>query len=229
MVRISSNFMSTLWLFVCLPHSANSQMTEVDAYRRVLRVIQACIADKEYGQAVAAIQACLHTDDKILIPFVNQAGDKIEISVHAEAERILKSAPPEALAVYRKTEGESSEVRLKAAGTNEEKLKALSRAYLFTNAGANGTEKLADIQFDAKKFKEAAKAYQRLTYVKPLENLAPLTLFKAAKSAHIATNTELRDRCLIALRKQAPKGIRVGDRHLSIQDIEIDIARSSER
>jgi hypothetical protein len=194
-------------------------------FRMVLNVARDCITDKEWDQAVEALQACLNEPKEILIVISMVNGKPIKASVHAEAERIIKSLPRAGREQYETQFGFESQLLLKAADKDEKKLQDLSRRFLYTKAGADGTERLAGGQFDAGRAKDATKTYARLLDARPLDKLSPPTLYKAARACRDASENGLRDAFWTELRRQAPVGFRDGDQFITHEAAERELQR----
>ena len=55
--------------------------------------------------------------------------------------------------------------------------------------------------------------------------MTPITLFKATRAAHVAKDEKMRDVFWAGLMKQSPEGLKIGDRELSVQDLEREIKK----
>jgi hypothetical protein len=85
------------------------KITEDSNFRRVINVGRDCIKDKEYGQAVQALQAVLNEKkDHYVQIFERDAAGQDQArwtSVKFEANNLLGSMPPEGLEVYEVAHG----------------------------------------------------------------------------------------------------------------------------
>jgi hypothetical protein len=136
-------------------------------WRRALAVSRDCIGDREWGQAVEILQKCLNAGDDQVADILIKPMQIVSVKVHAEAERMLIALPKQGREAYEAHAGPEATKLLKAAESDEAKLKDLSRRFLFTKAGREGTVKLATLQFALGNLIEAAKTCARLAEIMP--------------------------------------------------------------
>ena len=139
--------MSLKRLATCFPAmcilcvASTSIAQDVARYQKVLNIAKECIDEKEWKQAVDALDAALK-EPKDLVIDVDIKKKTVKSTVHEEAERLLKSMPRAGREEYEAQFGDTAQALLKVAERDEKKLQQLSRTYLYTKAGAEGTERL---------------------------------------------------------------------------------------
>jgi hypothetical protein len=199
-----------------------SDAQDVEKYQKLVAKAQFHIATMGSGEAPVILDELLREPNEIVIE-VTINKKTVKVTVHAEAERLLKSMPNKGRAAYEQLVGDKARDLLKAAEKDEKKLQELSRAYLFSNAGSDGTERLAAVQHDAGRAKEAVATYVRLLNARPLDKLTPPTLFRAARACRDADNANYLDAFWFELRRQAPQGFRDGDRFITHEESEREL------
>lgn len=184
--------------------------------------------DKEWKQAVDALDAVLKEPNDVELELMVQK-KKVKTTLFAEAERLIKSMPKAGREEYEKLAGPKAMDLLKAAEKDEKKLQDLSTRYLFTSAGAEGAEKLAGLQHDAGRVKDAVVTYVRLLNARPLDKFTPPTLFRAARACRDAGDAKYLESFWFELRRQAPQGFRDGDRFITHEESERELQNPPEK
>jgi hypothetical protein len=203
-------------IVLCIASTSGAQ--EMEKYRQLLASAKLDIAVKAWGKAAKTLDSLLNEPKDVAIEAsINKK--TIKSTVHAEAERLLKSMPPAGREWYEKLFGDKAQALLKAAEMDEKKLQFVSR----TKAGADGTESLAAGQFDAGRAKDAVKTYARLLDARPLDKLTPPTLYRAARACRDAGVNSYLYAFWMELRRQAPQGFRDGDRFISHEESEQEL------
>jgi outer membrane protein assembly factor BamB len=148
---------------------------------------------------------------------------------HAEAERILAGMPAAGRQLYQKQFGEKAAERVEAARKKEDALALTDvvQRYLYTDTGAEAAETLATHHLDRGEYFKAARTFDRLLQRRGLNNLGPITLFKAALAFHAVGDKENKEKVWKRLVATSPKGIKLGERELSLTELEKELEKAA--
>jgi outer membrane protein assembly factor BamB len=148
------------------------------------------IREEDWVLATEILQKLVSIKEDVFakLPRKTPEGKNAEIwtSVRAEANRLIASLPPKGMAFYQLTYGpKAAEMLKEAKATNKPELLALiMRLYLHTTAGGEATDLLGTYHLDRGNFSTASRCFSLLLSRPGSENLAPVTLFKAAYAFH---------------------------------------------
>jgi outer membrane protein assembly factor BamB len=205
------------------------KLTEKSEYRQFIEVARDCIKDKEWNDAVTALQKILDHDEDfyVRVKDKNDRGREIErwTSVKFEANNLLGSMPAEGLDVYELRVGASARQLLdKAKKTGDiEVLGQVAQRYLHTKVGAEANELLATYFLDRGQFFMAALRYERLMALNPKRVTLPdLTLYKAALAYRRAGDAKNADAVWDRLqqRVRGQGGIKIGEQVVSLDRLQ---------
>ncbi|HVS35009.1 MAG TPA: PQQ-binding-like beta-propeller repeat protein [Gemmataceae bacterium] len=188
------------------------------------------IRGQEWVKTARVLQQVLDVDGD---PMAVLGGDKEPrtVGAHAEAQRLLTSLPPAGRKVYQESEGPHAAEMLKEAlkEKDEAKLAAVVRRYLYTDAGPDALEALAGLQYDAGRYRMAALSYQRWLELREAAEASPETLFRAADAFHrIGDKTHADVATKQLLDRLDDKGLTLGDRKLSRDDVQKELSKPIE-
>ena len=222
-------FLATLILtsaWLCA--AANTGAAQEAKFRQILAVAADCIANKEWKLAVESLDVVLKEPNDVELEVIVQK-KKVKTTLFEEAERLIKSMPKAGREEYEKIVGPRAADLLQAAEKNEKKLLVLTTRCLYTNAGADGAVRLAGLQYDGGRSKEAASTYVRLLDARPLDKLTPPALFRAARACRDTENAKYLEAFWFELRRQAPQGFRDGDRFITHEESERELQNPPEK
>jgi hypothetical protein len=112
------------------------------------------------------------------------------------------------------------------SGDSRQLAEAMSR-YLYTRAGVEATELLAGNRLDRGNYSFAAQCFDRLFQSAGPDNLASITLFKAAIAFHANGDREHVNTAWTALQKKVgKKGLKIGEDVLSLEELKKVIEKS---
>jgi outer membrane protein assembly factor BamB len=195
------------------------KLQENSTFRGYFNVARACIEDKDWAQAVQAVQLILDNREDFFakVETVGPDGKKMErwTSVKFEANNLLGSMPQDGLDMYEQKCGASAKTMLEEAKktSNHELLGEVAQRYLHTKAGIEANELLATYFMDRGQFFMAALRYDKLLGMSAERaKIDDLTLYKAVLSYRRAGDVKKAD---AAWRKLEPRlrdkgGLRVG-------------------
>jgi outer membrane protein assembly factor BamB len=197
------------------------KLVEKSEYRQFINAARNCIEDKEWNDAVTALQVILDNKEDFYVQVKerDRATGQESVrwtSVKFEANNLLGSMPDEGLNVYEVRFGGKARQDLEEAKKtgDRELLAQVAQRYLHTRAGAEANDLLATSFLDRGQFFMAALRYERLLGLRPDRvKLGDLTLFKAAlayrRAGDVKHAAEAWKRLEAAAR--AKGGIKLGD------------------
>jgi len=164
------------------------KLVEKTEYRQFINVARDCIHDKQWSDAVTALQTILDNaeDFYVQVKERDRRTGQEEVrwtSVKFEANHLLGSMADEGLDVYEVRFGGKARQDLEEAKKkgDREELARVAQRYLHTRAGAEANDLLAATFLDRGQFFMAALRYERLLALRPERvKLGDLSLFKAA-------------------------------------------------
>lgn len=173
------------------------KLVEKAQYRQYINVARDSIKDKEWDDALTALQKILDEKDDFYVQVREKDASGREMlrwtSVKFEANNLLGSMPDEGLDAYEVRFGGKSKAMLdKARETGDRELLAeVAIKYLHTRAGAEATELLATTFLDRGQFFMAALRFEKLLAMNPARTrINDLTLFKTALAYRRAGDTK---------------------------------------
>ena len=154
-----------------------------DEYSRKLSGVRILLKDrKQWPKPFEELQSCLECAEKVTVK-AKRGDNYVVLPVRVEAEFIVQNLSLEERVSYQGFYENRAKELLLAAGKDEGKLKEVARRYPFTKPGAAAIEKLAVLQFDDGRTKEAAAMFVRWGEVVVDGYLPPPTLYVAAEPA----------------------------------------------
>jgi len=204
------------------------KIIEDSNFRRVINVGRDCIKDKEYGQAVTALQAVLveKKDHYVQIYERDSIGRDVPrwTSVKFEANNLIGSMPADGLEIYEAAFGADAKTKLdKAKQTSDRELLAeVAQQFCHTKAGIEANEILATLFLARGQVFTAALRFEKILQMNPERTmLSPLTLYKAAiaykRSGDEKTANEIFERVKTKLNNQP---LKIGDDLIPIAKLE---------
>lgn len=197
------------------------KITEDSRFRQVINVGRDCIKDKDWKQAVEALQAVLNEkEDHYVQVYEQDAVDSKKenprwTSVKFEANNLIGSMPLEGLETYEQGYGVEAKTRLDEAKQNgdREVLADVAQRFCHTKAGIEANELLATLYLARGQVFPAALRFEKLLQMNPERTkLSDLTLFKAALAFRRAGDTKNYDDTWKRLQTSASarQGLKVG-------------------
>lgn len=197
------------------------------AQARRLEAARDYIKREAWADAAAALQALLDAREDTLVPIrggVPEPG--AWAGAWAETDRLLATLPAAGREFYEVAHGPRARALLTEARRtgNVLMLEELTRRYFHTTAGREGTRLLGLHHLDRGRFTLAALAFGRLLDT-PAAEAESETLFLAALAFRLAGDASRATRAWQRLALAAPQGIRVGDRLVSLADLDRELER----
>lgn len=196
------------------------KILEDSRFRQVVNVGRDCIKDKEWNQAVQALQAVLNekTDNFVQITETDASGRENArwTSVKFEANNLIGSMLIEGLQTYEVAYGAEAKGLLdeaKRAGNNEA-LKEVAQRFRHTKAGIEANEILATLDLARGQVFTAALKYEQILSMNPdWAKVSDITLFKASLAYYRAGNKKNYDETWKRLQAnlQGKPGLQVGE------------------
>lgn len=196
------------------------KLVEKSEYRQYIAVASACIKDKDWQDAVTALQTILDHKEDFYVQVRQRDPNGLETvrwtSVKFEANSLLGSMPEDGLNVYEVRYGGRAKDKLEEAKKNgdRELLADIAQRYMHTRAGAEANELLATYFLDRGQFFMSALRFERVLALNSERNkFGDLTLFKAALAYRRAGDTKNADALWKKLepRLQASGGLKLGE------------------
>ena len=184
---------------------------------------RACIAKKDYSEAIKILQALIEKEDAGFVPVGN---DKTRyVSLRSEAVKILGAMPPEALERYRRFYDPKAQRKYAEAvkSGSVEGLQKVAEWYRHTSFGPQALETLAGIHFDRGRFPGAVWCWGKLLPFKSKKDQA-LLLTKIAVACHLAGDDTKAAQYADKLRKDHPEAkATIGGRERKLSDVLIEV------
>ena len=143
------------------------------------------IAKQEYRQAIDILHALIMRPDS---GYVRETSNGRYLSLRTKAVAVIGSMPPEGLKIYRTLhDGEARRRMDQAVAAGD--LMALRRVcdtFLFTQAGPEAVDTLAEMYFDRGMFSQAGHLWASLRRMKPEEIDPAYLLAKEVAARHLA-------------------------------------------
>ena len=169
--------------------NSSVKITEDSRYRQVINVGRDCIKDKEWKQAVEALQAVLNEPLDFYVQVYEQ--DAVDLkkenarwtSVKFEANNLLGSMPMAGLETYEQTYGAEAKVKLDEAKKtgDREMIADVAQRYCHTKAGVEANEIVATMYLARGQVFPAALRFEKLLQMNPdWAKTSDITLFKAS-------------------------------------------------
>ncbi|MCI0638280.1 MAG: PQQ-binding-like beta-propeller repeat protein [Gemmataceae bacterium] len=163
------------------------KLIEKSEYRQYINVAREAIRDKEWGDAITAVQLILDNKEDFYVQLreIDPTGREVLrwTSVKFEANNLLGTLPDEGLDVYEQRFGAVAQNKLNEAKStgNRDLLAEVATRFLHTRAGIDANDLLATYFLDRGQFFMAALRYEKLLQMNPARvKIDDLTLFKAA-------------------------------------------------
>jgi outer membrane protein assembly factor BamB/tetratricopeptide (TPR) repeat protein len=186
------------------PNAANLSGIRIIPDTKISQAVQVgidCIKDKDWDQAVKALQAILELkeDYHIQIPERNQAGQTVyrRSKSKFEANAQLGAMPKEGLETYEAMHGAKAKAMLDEAKLkgDREALADIAFRYRYTKSGIEANELLGTLLLARGQVFTAALVFERLMGInEEFGKLDDMTLFKAAFAFHRAGDTKNYDK-----------------------------------
>lgn len=217
------------------PRSASESEPETSASislppnRRAGKSIEAAvdlIHDGNYLDAVGALQNLLELPEDAFIKVASdESGPAHWSSVRAEAKRMLGALPPKGRDVYELQFGARAREQLATAKKEGDtrKLAAIAQRFPHTQAASEALALLGSYHLSRGRPELAAICFERLLNSKA--SMTPVVLLKAAMAFHQSGNAELAARAWTQLGARAPRGLTLGDRTVSLEDLRHELDR----
>ncbi len=196
------------------------KIVEDSRFRQVINVGRDCIKDKEWNQAVQALQAVLNEkkDNFVQITETDAAGrDNTRwTSVKFEANNLIGSMAVEGLQTYEVAYGAEAKGLLDDAKKtgNREAIAEIAQKFCHTKAGIEANEILATLYLARGQVFTAALKFEQILAMNPdWAKVSDLTLFKASLAFHRAGNAKSYDSTWKRLQAnlQGKQGLQVGE------------------
>jgi outer membrane protein assembly factor BamB len=197
------------------------KLVEKTEYRQFINVARDCIHDKQWNDAVTALQTILDNKEDFYVQVKERerrtGQESVRwTSVKFEANNLLGSMPDDGLDVYEVRFGGKARQDLEEARKkgDRELLAQVAQRYLHTRAGAEANDLLASTFLDRGQFFMAALRYERLLALRPDRvKLGDLTLFKAALAYRRAGDLPNAERAWerFAAKVRGKGGLKLGD------------------
>jgi outer membrane protein assembly factor BamB len=212
------------------PQSSAIQLIEKSEYRQYISVAKECIRDKDWNDAVEALQTIMENKEDFYVRVEDvdvTTGKKVDrwTSVKYEANKILGGMPQEGLNVYEVRYGGKARGLLEKAKEtgNLELLGDVAQKYLHTSAGPEANDLLATYFLDRGQFFMAALRFERLLTLPDarLKN-RNLVLLKAALAYRRAGDVKNFQKTWKRLEPQLidDGGLKVGDQVVAMADLQ---------
>lgn len=198
------------------------------ANEKKLEGVKDYLQREAWAEAARLLQSLLDGPDA----FVPVRGAETEIArwttLHAETHRLLESLPAAGRESYEQTQGpRARELLLQANHPGDAQLLAdVSRRYLHTKAGAEATRLLGVHHLDRGRHALAALSFERLFGLPDAQKLPPSTLFPAALAFQRAGDKARADQTWKQLRTTAPGGARLGDKLVSLAEMQASLGKN---
>jgi outer membrane protein assembly factor BamB len=224
------------------PPGADGQFTEaitLPSDRTIKKRLQMAeedsIKSKAWSEAVRLLQSILDNANDVFVQVkrpLKYNPDKVRwVSAKTEANRLIGTMPQEGLETYEVEYGGRARSLLAEAKKKADAhlLAEVAQRYFHTRAGAEATDLLGSYSLDRGQPMEAALRYRRLFQRTNPEDLAPITLFKAALAFHRAGDSAYAAEAAQAWKILADKvgrdGLTLGDDTLSLTDLRRELDR----
>lgn len=146
------------------------------------------IEREDYTEAIRILQSLIKRDST---GFARQPDDERYVSLRSTAQAMLAALPPEVLANYRReydTEA-GRHYRDAMASNRVEAFRRVAEQYRHTSYGPKALLSMGALQFDRRRFAEAARSWEEYRR-HPLTEDTPLLLTKLAVARHLAGLTD---------------------------------------
>jgi outer membrane protein assembly factor BamB len=222
------------------PENALSNSLSVPADPKTEKLLEAVRTDYlkkgAWKEAAQILQPILAAREDLLVP-VRSKGAKGEevvrwVGARAEADRLLRSMPPEGLKIYQQLYGPEAHVELmKEMDQASAQLPIhVALRYFQTDSGTAAVDQLGTSYFEHGQPFTAALWYDRLLKGKGAAQLTPFTLFKATvalrKSGdpdHARTARATWDQLAAKVER---RGLRVGEEVLSLEQLRQEVDKA---
>jgi outer membrane protein assembly factor BamB/tetratricopeptide (TPR) repeat protein len=210
--------------------------TDRKAKRRLQAAEDLIVHDKAWGDAAKILQDLLESKEDLFVEVERKEkgpDGKMKTGVHrtsvrTEANRLLGTMPPEGLQFYEALSGPKAKARL-AEGKSKgdpQILAEVALKYFHTEAGAEATNLLGTYRLDRGDFRMAALYFDRLLTHEKVDQLAPITLFKAILAFRRTGEPAKADQTWKRLTKKAARGIQLGDQLVSLDRLQQELDRA---
>ena len=199
---------------------------------RVMAAAREWAREDAWDEAIRALQFILDDrNDTFLVREVRVAKDgaveTLFVSARSEAARVLQALPAQGREFYQFTYGPVANALLGEAKTRSD-LEEVVQRFLCTDAGTRALELLATYHLDRGRYLSAARCYQALLDRSGLEQLKPVSLFKAALALHRAGERAEGERAWQQLaHKLGKEGLRIGDRTLTLEQLRQELEKAA--
>jgi outer membrane protein assembly factor BamB len=194
------------------------------------------IKNEAWTETCRLLQSILNKQEDVFVQVRRKGADNQEqvrwVSARAEANRLLGTMPSKGLDYYELQYGGQAKKLLteaKKAGDTQ-LLASVAQRYFHTEAGAEATDLLGTYHLDRGRALMAALCYERLLRREGADQLAPLTLFKAALAFRLSgapsSTKDAGDIWKRLVARAGRDGVRVGDETVALDDLRKDLDRA---
>jgi outer membrane protein assembly factor BamB len=201
------------------------------ALTRQLEAAYDYIRQESWAQATNILHALLDLREDVLVGIRRTgAGGKVLTSctsVRSEANRLLDQLPARGREFYETTYGPQAKALLAEASSKGDMnlLAEVARRYYHIPAGVDATRLLGLYHLDRGRYHLAAMCFGRLHDLPNAQGLPPATLFASAVAFRLTGNERRAEQAWTRLAAKHPSGLRRGNQHLSLQDLQKEFAR----
>lgn len=205
------------------------KIVEKSEFRQVINVARDCVKDKDWPQAVKALQTVLDSkeDHYVQVRDSDATGRQTLrwTSVKFEANNLLAGMPAEGLEVYETSYGAPAKALLDEAKEkgSREKIAEVAQRYMHTRAGIEANELLATLFLARGQNFMAALRFEKLLAL-PQEHakISNLTLFKAALAFRRAGDQRNFEQAWKKLETNLAEagGLKVGDETVAVAKLQ---------
>jgi outer membrane protein assembly factor BamB len=203
------------------------------ALKKKFDAIPDYLKEELWPEAVRSLQSLLEIREDVFFPLARPGTDGKEVvqwrSVRAEANHLLGTLPPAALEFYEVSFGQQAKALLAEARNDPHLLAQVMQRYFHTQAGAEATARLANHHLDRGRYFLAALCFERYLERVGSDKLSAAELFRAALAFHRAGDRANAERTWKRLGDRAADGLRLGERKVSLAELEKALGRPGEQ
>lgn len=211
--------------------------------KKSIELAEDFIKEEDWSGAAETLQGLLEAKEDLFLQVKRKDAKGKEsvqwTSIKAEANRLLGTMPANGLEVYELKYGARAKERLNQAKAKGDRqvLAEVAQRYLHTESGAEATNLLGTYHLDRGQYLMAALCFERLLTHEKAGKLSPITLLKATLAFRRAANqesssealmTRMADKAWSQITKANPAGIQVGERKISLEDLQKELDKGKE-
>jgi outer membrane protein assembly factor BamB len=188
------------------------------------------LQDRAWAEAMRVLQGVLDDPEDAFMPRPaprRGSGPAFRwVSVRAEANRLIASAPDKGVEHYETAYGPQARALLARAqaGNDRRLLGRVVQRYLHTRAGAEAAARLAGYHLDRGQARLAARYFEEALASAANRKPEPRTLFLAALAFRSSGDRAGADRTWARLTALAPRGVLLGDRTVPLAELAQQLA-----